>query len=470
MRQTFLSLAVSLRATIVFFVALAVGAIALLSLSTKPAESQQAPAQPRYAVKDLGTFGGTYSVGQDINNSNQVVGYAATSDDASSHAFLYSGGQMKDLDALGGPYSSSAEGINDAGKVVGIAGSDAFLYDGTMHDLGTPAGGTYSWAMGINNSDQVVGYWGGDDFYGQHAFLYDGTMHDLGTLGGVSSDAEAINDAGKITGYYVPSADDYMAHAFLYDGTMHDLGTLGGTYSHGWDINNSGQVVGGAAVSDTNLGHAFLYDGTMHDLGTLGGTFDSSSAQGINNLGQVVGYSEVSDTAERRAILYSDGVMQDLNSLIPADSGWNLQEAKAINDNGYIVGVGFNKDGQQHAFLLIPSTFEGFYQPVDNLPTLNKTKAGSAIPVKFSLGGDKGLDIFAAGYPKSRQIDCDSTAPLDAIEETATAGSNSLSYDATTDRYTYVWKTDKAWANTCRQLVVKLADDTEHLANFKFVK
>jgi probable HAF family extracellular repeat protein len=163
-------------------------------------------------------------------------------------------------------------------------------------------------------------------------------------------------------------------------------------------------------------------------------------------------------------------VMQDLNSLIPADSGWNLQEAKAINDNGYIVGVGFNKDGQQHAFLLIPSTFEGFYQPVDNLPTLNKTKAGSAIPVKFSLGGDKGLDIFAAGYPKSRQIDCDSTAPLDAIEETATAGSNSLSYDATTDRYTYVWKTDKAWANTCRQLVVKLADDTEHLANFKFVK
>ena len=39
--------------------------------------------------------------------------------------------------------------------------------------------------------------------------------------------------------------------------------------------------------------------------------------------------------------------------------------------------------------------FSGFYQPVDNLPTLNKTKPGKTIPIRFSLGGDKGLDIFA---------------------------------------------------------------------------
>jgi hypothetical protein len=52
-----------------------------------------------------------------------------------------------------------------------------------------------------------------------------------------------------------------------------------------------------------------------------------------------------------------------------------------------------------------------------------------------------------------------------------TAGSSSLSYDATTDHYTYVWKTKKEWANTCRQLVVTLNDgSTPHLANFEFVK
>jgi len=112
--------------------------------------------------------------------------------------------------------------------------------------------------------------------------------------------------------------------------------------------------------------------------------------------------------------------------------------------------------------------FNGFFQPVDNLPTLNLVRAGQGIPVKFSLNGDQGLDIFATGYPKSQYIACDSTAAVDGVEVTLTAGSSSLSYDPATDTYTYVWKTDKAWANTCRQLVVKLNDGTYHQANFKF--
>lgn len=113
-------------------------------------------------------------------------------------------------------------------------------------------------------------------------------------------------------------------------------------------------------------------------------------------------------------------------------------------------------------------TFSGFFQPVDNLPVVNMVKAGSAIPVKFSLSGDQGQDIFGTGYPKSQQIACDSTAPIDGIESIVTAGSSSLSYDATTDTYTYVWKTDKAWTGTCRQLVMKLNDGASHGANFKF--
>jgi hypothetical protein len=112
--------------------------------------------------------------------------------------------------------------------------------------------------------------------------------------------------------------------------------------------------------------------------------------------------------------------------------------------------------------------FSGFFQPVDNLPTLNLVKAGQGIPVKFSLNGDQGLNIFAVGHPISQEIDCDSTAAVDGIEATLTAGSSSLSYNPSTDTYTYVWKTDKAWANTCRQLVVKLNDGTYHRANFKF--
>ena len=112
--------------------------------------------------------------------------------------------------------------------------------------------------------------------------------------------------------------------------------------------------------------------------------------------------------------------------------------------------------------------FNGFFPPVDNLPVLNAVNAGLAIPVKFSLGGNQGLDIFATGYPKSQQIPCDPTALVDGIEQTVTAGSSSLSYDPTTDQYNYVWKTEKAWANTCRQLVVKLNDNSVHRVDFKF--
>jgi hypothetical protein len=111
--------------------------------------------------------------------------------------------------------------------------------------------------------------------------------------------------------------------------------------------------------------------------------------------------------------------------------------------------------------------FDGFFRPVDNDPTCNVAKAGSAIPVKFSLSGYQGANPIASGYPKASAGTC-AGAPLDAIEETATAGQSSISYDAATDQYTYVWKTDKVWAGTCRQLVVKLDDGTFHRANFKF--
>jgi hypothetical protein len=114
--------------------------------------------------------------------------------------------------------------------------------------------------------------------------------------------------------------------------------------------------------------------------------------------------------------------------------------------------------------------FTGFFQPVDNAPTVNRTKAGSAVPVKFSLAGDQGLDIFAAGSPGSQTVACTSGAPIDVVEQTVTAGGSSLQYDPATGQYTYVWKTDKSWAGTCRQLIVKLGDGQEHTAQFNFTK
>jgi hypothetical protein len=78
------------------------------------------------------------------------------------------------------------------------------------------------------------------------------------------------------------------------------------------------------------------------------------------------------------------------------------------------------------------------------------------------------MEILEAGYPKSQRIACDSLHPLDIAEQTDPGSSRSLSYDENTDQYTYVWKTKKAWAGSCRQLIVKLSDGTEHIAYFEF--
>ena len=124
--------------------------------------------------------------------------------------------------------------------------------------------------------------------------------------------------------------------------------------------------------------------------------------------------------------------------------------------------------GQASVTFNVAYHWAGFFPPVDNLPTLNLAKAGQAIPVKFSLAGDQGLDIFAAGYPKSEYIACNSTMPLDDVETTLQAGASSLSYDPSSDQYTFVWKAEWSWAGTCRQLVLQLVDGTVHHANFRF--
>lgn len=115
-----------------------------------------------------------------------------------------------------------------------------------------------------------------------------------------------------------------------------------------------------------------------------------------------------------------------------------------------------------------PYSFSGFLQPVNNLPIVNLAKAGSAIPVKFSLGGNQGLTVFPADSPSSRQIACDTAAPISDVGSTITAGASSLSYGAGTGAYTYIWKTSAAWMNTCRQLIAQFNDNTTHVANFRF--
>jgi hypothetical protein len=101
---------------------------------------------------------------------------------------------------------------------------------------------------------------------------------------------------------------------------------------------------------------------------------------------------------------------------------------------------------------------------------MNIAKAGSTIPVKFSLGGDRGLAILAPGYPQSGSISCTADSMEAAIEEYATATVSGLKYDPTANQYIYNWKTATTFAGSCRQLIVKLADGTYHRAEFRFAR
>jgi CSLREA domain-containing protein len=114
--------------------------------------------------------------------------------------------------------------------------------------------------------------------------------------------------------------------------------------------------------------------------------------------------------------------------------------------------------------------FTGFFPPVDNPPIMNQMNAGRAVPLKFSLGGNQGLAIFAAGYPKTQVIQCSTQIPVDSVEETVIAGSSSLSYDPATGIYTYIWKTERSWANSCRQISLKFIDGQTYTANFRFIR
>jgi uncharacterized repeat protein (TIGR01451 family) len=142
------------------------------------------------------------------------------------------------------------------------------------------------------------------------------------------------------------------------------------------------------------------------------------------------------------------------------DVGTTVVTATATDDAGNAASCSFT--------VTVLYNFTGFFSPVSNPPVLNSINAGRSLPLKFSLSGNKGLGIFVAGFPASQQITCDSSAPVSDLEGTETTGGSTLTYDSGSDQYHYNWKTEKSWAGTCRQLVVKLNDGSEHTARFKF--
>lgn len=359
-------------------------AFGLLCIGLSPVLPAQA-ASRGYTITDLGTLGGAESHAFAINNAGDVVG-AALTEAGERHAFLYSGGVMHDLGTLGGA-SSTAYAINDAGQVVGesetAAGeTHAFLYThGTMYDLGT-LGGTFSQARAINSDGEVAGVATTADGL-RHACLYhDGEVVDLDPLGAESA-AYGINDEGDVVGLSGTRA------AFYSDGETTDLGIAD---SEARDVNDAGDVAG--AMMAGSVKHAFLQSrGVATDLGVLD---FASYALGLNAAGDVVGYGTNVQENAVYAFLYSGGVMHDLLTLAPADSGWvALRTASAINDAGAIAGTGIRSGGEWHAFVLSPVS-ETPTNLTDALDALSKMESSHYVAyaideLEEALAADDGL-------------------------------------------------------------------------------
>jgi hypothetical protein len=220
------------------------------------------------------------------------------------------------------------------------------------------------------------------------------------------------------------------------------------------------QPVGGGAATQIELA------GVERNPSIAGGVIAFESADTYGTPADVFVYQIATNTVFRVTDTpYTDETLNDLTVLPNGD----LRALWAADDDP---SQAFVRNIYARTFRLPapipPYNFEGFYQPVENLPTPNLASAGRAIPVRFSLGGDQGLQIFSAGHPASGPIACDASVPGSEVTETVSAGGSSLSYDATTDEYTYIWKTDKLWRGSCRMLVLGLNDGSQHFAKFQF--
>ena len=338
---------------------------------------------PSYIVTDLGP---AQSFAEGINNRGWVTGTAVLADGVTQHAFLWREGIETDLGTFGGPNSSAFNLPSERGQVAGNAetstpdplGEDFCLYGTHLICLGfswqngviTPLatlGGNNSWANGgMNNRGQAVGVaenatldpsCATPGLEGRPVIWEKGAVQELPTFpGDEDGTALSINDRGQVVGVSTDcNALPTIFHAVLWrNGTVIDLGSLGGTLNNvAQGINNRGQVVGFSDLPGDTSSHAFLWtdrDG-MRDLGTFGG-LPTSLAFGINDEGQVVGMScDVSFDCS--AFLWQDGVMTELNTLLPQGSPWNLIVGTSINARGEIVGVGDTGNGF-HAVLLTP--------------------------------------------------------------------------------------------------------------------
>lgn len=212
--------------------------------------------------QDLGKWPSMWnSVALAINRQGDVVGY---SDHGArySYGIVWSGGTMRQV----GPGQTTANGINDAGEVIG--NQRPYPSNGTLNCWHQPAGGNASYlpklagnlcsVAAINQAGEIAGGSMAPD--GRwHAVLYRaGQPIDLGSLGGTMTVATGLNDQGGIVGYGLLPDGSSRALLFAPGADPLDLNTLlepvsgaGYVLLQAVRINDNGQIAATASKDGT---------------------------------------------------------------------------------------------------------------------------------------------------------------------------------------------------------------------------
>jgi probable HAF family extracellular repeat protein len=203
------------------------------------------------------------------------------------------------------PNSTSAEGINNSGQIVGYyhpsgLGWQGFSYSGGVFTDVNPAGGIDNIAYGISNNGQIVGMQG--DFPATQAYLYSGGGYT--TIEGApyptdSSQAFGVNNSGTVVGEWGNSAANELTNSFVYSGgVVTQLVVPGSQYTGASGINDAGLIVGGVSNDlSFDTGSGFIDDNGVYSFVNVPGATDTF-IYNINNLDEIVGgYTDANGNA-----------------------------------------------------------------------------------------------------------------------------------------------------------------------------
>jgi hypothetical protein len=87
--------------------------------------------------------------------------------------------------------------------------------------------------------------------------------------------------------------------------------------------------------------------------------------------------------------------------------------------------------------------------------------------IRFSLNGFRGQRPEADGYPRSTRC---GGGDVDQAGARGSKKKPMFLYERRSDKYVMLWDTERKWAGTCREFVLKLDDGSVHTARFQFVK